>query len=132
MGEQRSVSIVPLILGDLLGILLITLVGFASHGEISSVGRMLSTFVPVCIGWGLAASLLGLYQPDISADLYNLWRPAFAALLGIPLATWLRGVWLDAPILPIFVLVMIVTTALVMTLWRGTWMLLHRRKVRYG
>jgi hypothetical protein len=121
-----------LILGDLLAVLLITLLGFASHRESSAWLRMLTTFLPLCLGWGLSAGLLGLYQPQVARDARQWWRPAAAALLGAPLATWLRGAWLEAPIMPVFVLVMVGVVALVMTVWRGGWMLVNRRQVRYG
>ncbi len=132
MDENRPPSPLFLILGDLMVILLVTLTGFASHGEISAVPRMLTTFLPLCLGWGLAADLIGLYRSEAVAEVRQIWRPAAAAVLGAPLATWLRGAWLNEPIPPTFVLVMVSVTAVLMTVWRGGWMLLHRRRVAHG
>jgi hypothetical protein len=121
-----------LILGDLLAVLLITLLGFDHHGESTAWLRMFTTILPLCLGWGLAAGLLGLYQEPVARDAHQIWRPAVAALLGAPLACWLRGAWLGAPIPPIFILVMVSAVAIVMTVWRGGWMLVKRRQVGYG
>jgi hypothetical protein len=132
MGENLPTSPIVLILGDLLCILLVTLTGFATHGEISAFPRMFSTFIPLCIGWGLAAATLGLYRSWPSLGMRQWWRPAAAAFLGVPLAVWLRGAWLNEAIPPIFVLVMVATVAGLMTVWRGAWMLLKRKRVGYG
>ena len=46
-----------LILGDLLAIAVITVIGFASHGETdtSFLPRMAATFVPMAVSWFLLA-----------------------------------------------------------------------------
>jgi hypothetical protein len=132
MDENRPSSLLFLILGDMLVILLVTLIGFANHGEISAVPRMFTTFLPLCLGWGLAAGLLGLYRADRTADARSIWLPAAAAVLGVPLAAWLRGAWLDSPIVPIFVLVLVSAVAVFMTVWRAGWMLLQRRQASHG
>jgi hypothetical protein len=132
MGENRPFSLALLILGDLLVLFLVTLTGFATHGEINAFARMMMTFLPLCLGWGLAADLLGLYRVDQALDLHSLWRPAAAALLGVPLATWLRGAWLNTVIIPIFVLVMVGIVAIFMTIWRGGWAFLCRRRAVHG
>ncbi len=132
MGEDRPFSLALLILGDLLVLFLVTLTGFATHGEISEYPRMAITFLPLCLGWGLAAGLLGLYRVDQAFEARSLWRPAAAALLGIPLATWLRAAWLNSVVIPIFVLVMVGMVAIFMTIWRGGWAFLHRRRAVHG
>ena len=50
-----------LILGDGVALALITVVGFASHGEteLSYAPRMLTTFIPLLLGWFLVAPWLG-------------------------------------------------------------------------
>ena len=49
-----------LILGDLLTIALVTLIGFATHGEadIALLPRMLTTFGPLALAWFLVAPFL--------------------------------------------------------------------------
>ncbi len=50
--------------GDVAAIAVITLVGFASHGElkISFAGRMFTTFLPLLAGWFLIAPWPGLFD----------------------------------------------------------------------
>jgi len=120
-------------MGDLLVLALVTLLGFATHGELSTAGpRMLSTFIPLCVAWGLVAPWLGLFTPAIAQDARQLWRPALAAVLAAPLAGWLRGFWLNAPILPVFILVIAAIMALSLVLWRGIWVFVRSRQVNYG
>jgi hypothetical protein len=119
-----------LVLGDLIALVIFTLVGFASHQTLATAGsRVLATLLPFTAAWGLAAPWLGLYRLDLTRQPAQLWRPALACLLAAPLAAWLRGMWLGAPILPIFVLVLAGSSALAMTFWRAGWMLLVRKQV---
>ena len=130
---QKQKTTLPLILlaGDAAILLLVTLAGFARHGELGSAGlRLLSTFVPLCTAWALIAPFVGVYDKDSLADLWQLWRPPLAALLAAPMAGWLRGLWLGADIIPVFVLVIAGFTALGMLAWRLAWALWARRQAR--
>lgn len=123
-GQQRTI----LILGDLIALVLVTILGFATHGELATAGtRMLTTFIPVTIAWAAVAPLLGLYDPSRAQDLRQMWRPLWAAVLAAPLAAWLRGVWLNAPIIPIFVLVLGGVSAAGIMIWRLLYVLYTRR-----
>jgi len=110
----------------------VTLVGFASHGEISAGARMLTAFLPLWIGWVIAASLAGLYAPEWISQPRQLWRPAAASLLAVPLAAWLRGILLNSPILPLFITILLVSTAVAMLVWRSLWLILQSRRVAHG
>jgi hypothetical protein len=57
-----------LILGDSLAILIVTIIGFASHGEANTwlLPRMAAVFFPLTIGWFLLAPFLELFQPEIT------------------------------------------------------------------
>ncbi len=56
-----------LILGDILALLIVTLIGFATHGEtsISFVPRLLTTFIPLLIGWFLLAPWFSLLNSEL-------------------------------------------------------------------
>ena len=109
-----------LLLGDTLTLALITLFGFASHGTLDTAGtRMLTTFVPLLVAWLLIAPHLRVFQDAVTSDWKELWRPFWAMVLAAPLAAWMRGAWLGAPILPIFVVVLGGTSALALLAWRA-------------
>ncbi|OGO13254.1 MAG: hypothetical protein A2Y93_05285 [Chloroflexi bacterium RBG_13_68_17] len=48
----------------------------------------------------------------------QLWRPVLAALLAAPLGAMLRGLWLNAPVLPVFAVVMGAVLGAAMFAWR--------------
>jgi hypothetical protein len=115
-----------LILGDILAIALITFIGFARHGEtgLSFLPRMAATFFPLIAGWFLLAPWFGLFQDEIIYHARQLWRPALTALFAAPLAAVLRGLILNAPIIPVFAIVLGATSAFGMVVWRGAYYLL--------
>ena len=119
-----------LMLGDIFAMLVITLIGFATHGELktSFITRMSALFFPLIIAWFLLSPWLGLFQTEIISNPRQLWRPALAMLLAVPLAAVLRGLILNAPIIPIFVVVLITTSALGMLVWRGIYFLFNRNR----
>jgi hypothetical protein len=121
-----------LLVGDILAILIVSLIGFFTHyGEIRG-WRWLSTFLPVLAGWLAIAPWLGVYRPEIWRSPLHAWRAGLAAFLSAPLAAWLRGAWLESPILPLFVLVLGLTNALGFLIWRLLWSLAARRIDRNG
>lgn len=118
---EKSTTI--LAAGDTLAIAIVTLIGFATHGEsgLAVVPRMLATFVPLTFSWFLAAWLLGLFNLETTADPHQLWRPLAAMLFGGPLAALLRAFWLNSVVIPLFGLVLTGSAALGMLVWRGLW-----------
>jgi len=117
-----------LLLGDMVTLLLITLFGFATHGTMGTAGtRILTTFVTLVIAWLLIAPHLRLFQDSVSSNWKELWRPLWAMVLAAPLAAWMRGVWLGAPILPIFVVVLGGFSALALLVWRSLYWVWRNR-----
>jgi hypothetical protein len=119
-----------LVLGDVLTIAILTLIGFAMHGELqtSFLVRMFTTFLPLLAGWFLIAPWLGLFRPEITKEPRQLWRPLLAMLLAAPLAGTLRAVMLGSVVLPLFVGILGASCAFGMFLWRAVWVLLHRKR----
>jgi hypothetical protein len=126
MNKRRLI----LICGDVVIFSLVTLLGFSSHQTLGTAGaRMLTTFIPLVVGWGLIAPFLGVYDPARVADWRQLWRPFWAMVLAGPMVGWLRGVWLGQAILPVFVLVLGGISALAILTWRaGFWLVTSRMK----
>jgi hypothetical protein len=129
-GTARTQHVSWLVAGDLLVLALVTVFGFAMHGTVSTAGmRMLTTFIPLAIAWFLAAPHLGVFDFGRVADLRQLWRPFWAMILAGPLAAWVRGAWLNSPILPVFVVALCGVSALSLALWRLLyWLFVYRKK----
>lgn len=121
-----------LIVGDVFAMALVTFIGFATHGEtdLSFLPRMLASFLPLTVAWFLLAPWLGLFQNETVSSSRGLWRAALAMLFAAPFAAILRGLWLNAPIIPIFAVVLASTSMLGMLLWRGLWLLLARKNLQ--
>lgn len=124
---SRTLSV--LIIGDILTLAVVTWVGFATHGETSLdlLPRMMTTFLPLFVGWFLVAPLLGLFSAGATQNPRQLWRPVYAALLAAPLFGVLRAAMLNGIVLPLFVLIMGASTALGMLLWRILYVFIQRR-----
>lgn len=117
--ESKSAFLPALITGDLLAILLVTLLGFIFHGEGIASPRWLTTFVPFAAAWALQAPWLGLYQPAIAGNWrQSWWRAGVSALLAAPMAGLLRAMMLGSVVVPVFVIVLALTAAAGMAIWR--------------
>jgi hypothetical protein len=130
--SQRGRWIVWVLIGDTACALAISIIGFLTHYGQLEGWRWLSTFIPVLVGWLIIAPWLGNYQPPTITNPFQSWRAALAAFLVAPLAAWLRGTWLNSPILPLFVLVLGLTNALGFLIWRVILSLILRRMKRNG
>lgn len=117
-----------LILGDLLAIALVTVIGFATHGEtdFSLLPRMLTTFLPMSVAWFLVAPFLGLFQPEITGNSRQLWRPFLGMVFAGPLAALLRAFLLNTVVIPIFAIVLSGFAGLGMLAWRLIWQRLEQ------
>ena len=109
-----------LILGDLIVVLATTLVGFANHGELQldAYDRLAATFLPFAASWFCVSPWLGCFDARRALVLRNAWRPPVAALLAAPLGALLRGLWLGAPVMPLFAVVMGAVLGAAMFVWR--------------
>ena len=126
-----SRSKLSLYLGDALILLSTTLVGFVTHGEtdLSFLPRFLAVFLPLAVAWFLLAPWFGLFEQEISSSSKQLWRPVLAMLFVVPLAVVIRGLILNAAILPVFAVVLGATAALGIVIWRGLYVFL---KIRFS
>ena len=116
---SRSSRTAWLLVGDIAALALVTVVGFATHGELATATlRMLTTFIPLSVAWLLVGPHLGVLTLERATDIRQVWRPFWAMILAAPLAAWLRGLWLNAPILPVFVAVLAGTSAVALLVWR--------------
>ena len=118
-----------LVFGDILALLITTLVGFITHreGNLSFAARFAAIYFPLSTAWLILAPWFGLFQPEITSSPKQLWRPVFAMLFAAPLAVVLRGLILNAPIIPIFAVALSATSAFGILVWRGIYFLLKRK-----
>ena len=120
-----------LMFGDMLALLLVTVIGFITHGQPID-WHIFTTFLPYLAAWALIAPWLGVYQAERARDARQTWRPVLAAFLAAPMAAWLRGLWLGRAIVPIFVLVLGLSAALGYGIWRLIWVVMMKRINAYG
>ena len=121
----------PLIAGDLVVLLLVTLAGFMTHNTLTTAGaRMFSTFVPLVAAWGLIGSHVGVFDPEKAGSLRQSWRPFWAMILAAPLfglfRAWMLGV--DS-ISATFLVVMGGIASLAMLAWRLLYVFLIARRM---
>jgi hypothetical protein len=118
-----------LILGDILALAVITLIGFATHGEtgLSFLPRMGTTFFPLVVSWFLIAPWLGLFDEHIVLDRRQIWRPVLAMVFAAPMAAILRAAMLNTAALPLFSLILGSTSALGIFIWRGLYSWLAKK-----
>lgn len=126
-----SPKVWPVLIGDTLAYALVTALGFATHGLLSTspAWRFLATFLPFLGAWLLAAFAVGAYRTATFISARQLWRPAIAALLAAPLGAVVRGAWLGAPVLPIFVGIMGVVSIAAVLAWRGLHLIVRRAAI---
>lgn len=112
------------IVGDVVVLVMLTVVGFATHLTLDAFGRMIITAVAALLAWVAVAPFVGVYTEEVISDPRSVWRVGWAWLLAAPLATFLRGAALDRDIPWVFVLVTIVTNGFALVAWRigyGWW-----------
>lgn len=134
MAIRSNKRLYLLVVGDIIALAIVTIVGFASHGTAGTAGaRMLTTFLPLLLAWLLIAPHLEVYDFDIISGGRQLWRPFWAMILAAPLAGFLRGLMLNSPILPLFVIILGGVSAMTLLAWRGLyWILSSRMKPSNG
>lgn len=114
--------------GDTLALLFFSWLGRTSHGE-TDIPGIFSTAFPFWLGWMCAAWVLGGYHPKSQEAVGKALRTTVRVwAVGIPLGLLIRALWLRRSIPLSFAAVTLTTTLLIMSLWRGGWAYLNRRR----
>ena len=118
-----------LISGDILAFAILTVIGFATHGEadISYLPRMAAAFFPILFAWFMLAPWFGLFEEQVILTPRSLWRIALMMLFAAPLATSLRAALLGSTALPVFTLVFAASNALGMIAWRWLYIFIAKQ-----
>ncbi len=119
----------PLLLGDILAMAILTVIGFATHAEMNAsyLPRMGAVFFPVLVSWFMIAPWFGLFDEQIITNSKLLWRIPLAMLFAAPLATLLRSALLESLAIPLFALILGGSNALGMLVWRWMYISIARR-----
>ncbi len=117
------------IVGDIIALAILTVIGFATHGEtgFSFLPRMGVIYFPMLFGWFLLSPWFGLADEQVISDAKNLWRILLAMLFIAPLAATLRAALLGAAMLPLFPLILGGSNAIGMIVWRWVYIYTSRR-----
>lgn len=131
MEIRKNSSFWVQIAGDLIVLLLVTVIGLANHDTLNNgVSHFLANFLPFAAGWFLAAPFIGAYDQKTLGDASQLWRPFWAAILSAPMGGLLRSLAMGTAVVPVFVIVMGGMLALALLAWRVVFFLLLRRAQR--
>jgi hypothetical protein len=106
--------------GDAAALGIVTLIGFASHGELAEAGlRIFTTFIPLVLAWIFTAYPSKVLDIRNAMQIRQVWKPVWAVCLAVPLASLLRAGFLALrPISPIFILVMMAAGITAILVWR--------------
>ncbi|MFN8383309.1 MAG: DUF3054 domain-containing protein [Anaerolineales bacterium] len=109
-----------LIIGDVISLIILVTIGFATHGEqgVSFLPRMAAVFFPTVVAWFVLAPWFGLFDQQVIKEFKVFWRIPFAVLFAVPLALVVRGFILNTPVVPLFAAVFTTTTSLGLLVWR--------------
>lgn len=118
-----------LISGDIIAIAILTVIGFATHGETgtSYLPRMAASFFPVIFAWFILAPWFGLFNEQITSKAKMLWRIPLVFLFAAPLAVLVRSAVLATPVIPMFALALGSTNALGLLIWRRAYIFIAKR-----
>lgn len=114
-------------LGDLIVLMVFASIGRASHSEGVRILGIFETAAPFMVGWLVAAPFTGAYREDATASTANaLLLTARTWIVGIPLGLLLRAIYLRKGIPVSFAIVTLLSTLILLSLWRAGIALLRR------
>ncbi len=119
----------PLLIGDFSAFFIVTVIGFLNHNSLN-IGRFLATFIPLCLAWLLTAHWFGLLSNQQTKQFMEWWKIIWAIFLCTPLALLIRSAILTSSVQVTFALVMILTSAAAILLWRLIWYFATKRNQR--
>jgi FlaA1/EpsC-like NDP-sugar epimerase len=117
--------------GDVAVLVLLTIIGFATHLTLDAFGRLIVTALGLVLAWAIVAPFFGVYDERAIETPGELWRVAWAAIAAAPMAAFLRGMVLNRDIPWVFILVTMLTSSFGLIAWRILygWAVSRRRRV---
>ena len=133
MKTKNSWKISTIILGtgDIVALGIVTIIGFASHGELADAGtRIFATFFPLVFAWIFTAWSGHVLDIHSASQIRQIWKPVWAVCLAVPLAALLRACILDfRPIPPVFVLVLMAVGIVAILVWRILFIIFFKERI---
>ncbi|MEN8113267.1 MAG: DUF3054 domain-containing protein [Actinomycetota bacterium] len=117
LAESRHLRIA--IIGDIVALIVLTIVGFASHDTLGETTRLIVTTLGALAGWALIAPWFGAFSTDVLTKPAHVWRIALAWIVTAPFALFLRGWILGIEVSTTFILTTIAINGLALILWRA-------------
>jgi Protein of unknown function (DUF3054) len=116
-------SVIMLVTGDILCFLIFTIIGGASHNEVTglaNVPHLVLISLPFIAGWFLTAPFLGMFRRELlGAPRAMAYRTALAWIPAWVIAMILRGVFFDHAIpAPAFMLIAFFFNLAILEIWR--------------
>lgn len=105
-------------IGDAVVIIILTIVGFATHETLGQTGRLLITIAAFLAAWVFVAPWFGAFDTSTVAQTGRVWRIVLAWVAAAPLGAIVRGLILREDVSPVFVVVMMVVTGAGLAVWR--------------
>ncbi|MAT45754.1 MAG: hypothetical protein CL609_25765 [Anaerolineaceae bacterium] len=124
----KKSALITLLVGDLITLLIVTLLGFSTHNANVSLFRFAANYLPLVIAWLVVAPWFGAYTSETATSPRALPQLVLAVLVCAPLAAVLRGIVLSSVVQTVFVIVLGLTNGLGIGIWRGLWILFDKRK----
>jgi hypothetical protein len=124
----KKSTLITLLAGDLITLLIVTLIGFSNHQSNLSLFRVAANYLPLALAWLVVAPWFGAYKLETATQPIHIPQLILAVLVCAPLAAVLRGMVLGSAVQTIFVVVLGLTNGLGIGIWRGLWIAFYKRK----
>jgi hypothetical protein len=132
LSTGAALRLAGLVVGDAVAFLIFAGLGRGQHQEatgLGALGEVALTALPFALGWFVVAPLLGAFRRTVTSQpRAMLGRTALAWLAAWPVALLLRWAFTGRVPPVSFALVTLVANTIILSLWRGTYALVARRK----
>ncbi len=117
------------VVGDVAVLVVLTVIGFASHSTLDQTWRLVVTTLGVLAAWAIVGPWFGVFSVEVLTRWQSVWRVALAWAIAAPVAGFLRGLVLDLSVSPTFILVTIIVNGAAMVVWRAAYAAFEARRV---
>ena len=114
--------------GDVIVLVVMTIIGFASHSTLDETSRLIVTTAGALVAWAVVAPWFGAFSTETITRWTAVWRVALAWAIAAPVAGFLRGLILDLVVSPTFILVTIAVNGAALVVWRLGFAAAHRSR----